>query len=53
MAEPSPIITYRTIGAENLDTSQPLWEKLRAYHATLPWHFADEMPRTSFAPRNC
>lgn len=42
---------YRLIGEHEMDAVQPLWEKLRAYHASLPWRFAAEMDRSTFELR--
>ena len=42
---------YRVVGESRLDAVQPLWQKLRAYHARLPWRFAAEMHDSKFEPR--
>ncbi len=47
----TPEYVYRIVDENSFDAVQPLWEKLRAYHANLPWRFAAEMHRSSFEPR--
>ena len=47
MTDAAPAFVYRTIDAEGIDAVQPLWEKLRAYHAPL----LDETPPFLFEPR--
>ncbi len=42
---------YRVVDETNFDTVQPLWEKLKAYHANLPWRFAADVRRSTFGPR--
>ena len=43
---PSPF-EYRVVGPQDFDSVQTLWEKLKAYHAQLPWHFVGDMHRVS------
>ncbi len=47
MAEAAPAFAYRLVDADGIDAVQPLWEKLRAYHAPL----LNEKPPFLFQPR--
>jgi ribosomal protein S18 acetylase RimI-like enzyme len=42
---------YRLGDETNFAAVQPLWEKLRNFHASLPWCFAAEVRRSSFESR--
>jgi ribosomal protein S18 acetylase RimI-like enzyme len=47
----TPEFLYRIVDESGFDAVGPLWEKLRAYHAQLPWRFAAEMHGSPFEPR--
>ena len=47
----APAVCCRVLGAEGLAKIQPLWEKLRAYHAPLFAHFPGEGAPFDFEPR--
>ena len=47
MSDIAPALVYRTVGAGDIDAVQPLWAKLRAYHAPL----LNERPPFLFEPR--
>src|SRR5580704_3767129 len=42
---------YRLVDAKDFDLLQPLWQKLKSFHAELPWHFAGHMHRGTFEQR--
>lgn len=51
MIKPEQVFHYHTTDAAGFAAVQPLWEQQRAYHAALPWHFAEDMRRAQFEQR--
>jgi GNAT superfamily N-acetyltransferase len=46
-----PPFHFQVTGDEGLAAVEPLWNKLRAYHAQLEWRFANEMEGVGFECR--
>jgi GNAT superfamily N-acetyltransferase len=44
-------VVYRLLSAESIDVVEPLWQKLRAYHAPMLQRFEDSGPPFFFQPR--